>query len=115
MRLLEGTPWDRPPRCERCDKLESECVCPTPVIESARIPPEKQTARLAIEKRKKGKTVTSIRGLSAEGNDLPALLSRLKDGCGAGGSIAEDVIEIQGDQRERVRQILERIGYRVKS
>lgn len=112
MRLFEGTPFDRPPRCERCGELEAECRCPPP--EPTRIPPDKQTATLAVEKRKKGKLVTVVRGLSADGNDLPALLTKLKSSCGAGGSLNESELEIQGEQLDRVREILRAIGYRVK-
>ena len=112
MRLFAGTEFDRPPRCDRCGELEPECRCeaePPPCI-----PPQQQTARLAVEKRKRGKTVTVIRGLPAEGNDLPALLTRLKSTCGAGGSLKDAVLEIQGDQRERVRGVLRGIGFRVQ-
>lgn len=73
-----------------------------------------QTVRLAIEKRRKGKLVTVIRGLSTRGNDLPALLARLKDRCGAGGSLEGDALEIQGDQRQRLRTILGEAGYKVQ-
>jgi translation initiation factor 1 len=112
VRLFEGTEFDRLPRCERCDRLEAECQCPPP--EPVRIPPEKQTARLAIESRKNGKRVTVIRGLSAAGNDLPGLLTRLKNSCGAGGTLAGDDIEIQGEHLDRLRSLLQAIGYRVK-
>lgn len=67
-----------------------------------------------MEKRKKGKMVTVIKGLSAAGNDLPALLSRLKSTIGAGGTIVEEELEIQGEHLERVRQLLTQLGYRVK-
>lgn len=112
MRLFEGTPFDRPPRCEKCDELEEECTCPPPP--PFVIPPEKQTARLAIEKRKKGKVVTVVTGLPEEGNDLPALLTRLKSVCGAGGTLKDDVLEIQGRHLDNVRAELQKIGYRVK-
>ena len=112
MRLFEGTPFDRLPRCEHCGELETDCVCPPP--EPMRIPPEKQTARITVEKRKRGKTVTVIRGLAAQGNDLPELLTRLKSECGAGGTLKDGLLEIQGDQLNRVRDTLGRIGYRVK-
>lgn len=112
MRLFEGTPFDRPPRCEVCDELEEECTCPPP--EAPKIPPEKQTAKLSIEKRKKGKVVTVVRGLPEEGNDLPALLAELKTTCGAGGTLKEDTLEIQGKHLDRVREHLEKIGYRTK-
>jgi translation initiation factor 1 len=111
MRLFEGTPFDRPPRCERCGELETDCRCPPPP--PARIPPEKQTARLAVEKRPRGKHVTVVRGLPMEGNDLPELLAALKSACGAGGALKDETLEIQGDQRQRVRDVLAGIGYRV--
>ena len=58
--------------------------------------------------------VTVIRGLPAEGNDLPGLLTQLKNSCGAGGTIKEDTIELQGDHLQRVRDTLSEIGFRVK-
>lgn len=112
MRLFEGTEFDRPPRCEVCGNLEAECTCPPP--EPQRTPPGQQTARLAVEKRKKGKLVTVIRGLSAAGNDLPALLTRLKNICGAGGAVQEETLEIQGSQLEKVRAALKQLGYKVQ-
>jgi translation initiation factor 1 len=112
MRLFAGTPFDQPPKCESCGKLEAECVCSPST--AARVAPEKQLARLTVEKRKKGKMVTVIRGLPAESNDLANLLSRLKSDCGAGGTIKDDCLEIQGEHLERVRDILGQIGYRVK-
>jgi translation initiation factor 1 len=115
MRLFEGTPWDVPPRCDRCGALEADCRCPpAPPPEAPRIPPEKQTARLAVEKRAKGKMVTVVRGLPAVGNDLAGLLAALKNSCGAGGSLDGETLEIQGDHRERIRAVLEKQGFRVK-
>ena len=112
MRLFEGTPFDRPPRCDVCGELEEECTCPP--SEPVRVPPEKQTARIAVEKRKGGRQVTVIRGLSAAENDLAALLILLKTDCGAGGTLRDDEIEVQGNQLDRVRRKLQGIGYRVK-
>ena len=115
MRLFEGTPFDRPPTCDRCGELESVCQCPpAPPPPPTRIAPEKQTARVAVEKRKKGKQVTVVRGLPADGNDLPELLSRLKTSCGAGGTVKDDALEIQGNHVDRIRQALQAIGYRVR-
>ncbi|HVX62338.1 MAG TPA: translation initiation factor [Pirellulales bacterium] len=111
MRLFEGTPWDRPPRCDRCGQLEVECVCPPEP--PRRIPPERQTARLTVEKRPKGKLATVVRGLPAEGNDLAGLLTQLKNACGAGGTVKDETIELQGRHLERVREVLRQIGYRV--
>jgi len=112
MRLFEGTEFDRPPRCDRCDELETSCTCPPEP--APRLSPEKQTATLAIEKRRKGKVVTVVRGLPESGNDLAGLLTQLKTGCGAGGALKNSEIEIQGQQLDRVRELLRAIGYKVK-
>ena len=111
MRLFAGTPFDLPPRCERCGMLEESCECPPEPV--PRVPPENQVARLALEKRKKGKQVTVVRGL--ETGDLADLLTQLKSACGAGGTVKEGTIEIQGNHLDRVRGLLIAIGYRVKS
>ena len=109
MRLFAGTPWDRPPQCERCGAVLAECTCPP-----ARLPPETQTARVTVENRRKGKKVTIVSGLSEEGNDLPGLLTQLKTACGAGGTLQSGHLEIQGDQRQRICELLTTIGFRVK-
>jgi translation initiation factor 1 len=45
---------------------------------------------------------------------LSALLSRLKSACGAGGTLEQDCLEIQGDQRERAGEVLRQWGYRIQ-
>ena len=65
-----------------------------------------------MEKRKRGKSVTVIRGLDE--SDLPDLLKLLKNKCGAGGSIQNDTIEIQGNLVNRIRTELQSLRYRVK-
>ena len=112
MRLFAGTEFDIPPRCDRCNQLEEECTCPPEP--PPRLDPAKQTARVRQEKRKRGKMVTVVEGLPAEGNDLPALLTQLKTTCGAGGTLKEDTLEIQGSHVERVCDCLVAIGYRVR-
>ena len=112
MRLFAGTKYDQPPKCDRCGKQGTECLCSPSV--NCWIPPASQVARISLEKRKKGKVVTVVRGLSNEGNDLPALLSRLKSRCGAGGAIQEDCLEVQGDHVERISALLEESGYQVR-
>lgn len=113
MRLFEGTPFDRPPRCERCEQLLDECTCPpeSPLA----VPPGKQTARLAVERRTKGKVVTVIRGLEDAEEALTALLGKLKSACGAGGTFKDGELEIQGEHLGRIRELLLSLGYRVRS
>jgi translation initiation factor 1 len=114
MRLFEGTPFDIPPKCDRCGELESHCSCPPEPPRRVLVDPSKQTAQLRVEKRKKGKTVTVVSGLSGDESDLVNLLTQLKSACGAGGTIKDDSLEIQGKHIQRIRQTLARIGYNVK-
>jgi translation initiation factor 1 len=61
-----------------------------------------------------GKTVTTITGLQLPPDELRALTKALKQCCGTGGAVKDDVIEIQGDQRDTLVRELEDRGYRVK-
>lgn len=77
------------------------------------------TAALRIEKAgRNGKTVTLIEKLPNAEHFLEELARKLKSRCGSGGTYRWNplggVVEIQGDQRERVRKILgdEGIKYR---
>ncbi len=116
MRLFEGTEFDIPPRCEECEALEADCKCPPkPETPELAANPEKQTARVRLEKRKKGKWVTVVAGLDPTGNHLSELLTSLKNSCGAGGTIQDQVIEIQGDHVDRIRGLLKAKGYRTKN
>lgn len=63
---------------------------------------------------RRGKTVTTVSGISARVGVLEELASALKQKCGAGGALKDGVIEIQGDHREKVKAELEARGYVVK-
>ena len=61
-----------------------------------------------------GKTVTVIKNLQLSDEDLKNLAKKLKQACGVGGTIKDGMIEIQGEQRERIAQVLTGLGYKVK-
>ncbi len=114
MGLFAGTKWDLPPTCDTCGKPPSDCQCPPPAPAARQwLPPEKQTARVRVEKRKAKRIVTVVTGLSAEASNLPELLTRLKSACGAGGSREGDDLVLQGDHRDRVADLLRTTGYRI--
>jgi translation initiation factor 1 len=114
MGLFAGTKWDVPAHCEVCKHLESECTCPPPTPDQkVWLPPNKQTAKLAVERRKKGKMVTVIRGLDPTETDLPKLLTSLKNSCGAGGTIEDSTIEVQGSHIDRIQKLLLEMGYKI--
>jgi translation initiation factor 1 len=55
-----------------------------------------------------------VKGVPLAGPELKALAKNLKQKCGVGGALKDQTIEIQGDQRETIRNELEKLGYRVK-
>ncbi len=111
-RLFAGTPWDRPPTCDRCGAPEADCACPPlPSPPPVRLDPASQTARIKVEKRPKGKVVTAITGLDPAGNDLDDLAARLKSRCGSGGTVKDGAIELQGNHLAAADAALRAIGY----
>jgi translation initiation factor 1 len=113
-RLFAGTPWDRPPTCERCGELESDCACPPAVAAPVRLAPEAQTARLRLEKRAKGKLVTIVSHLDPAGNDLDGLASQLKERCASGGTVKDGQIELRGDRLDAAESYLSSLGYKTQ-
>jgi translation initiation factor 1 len=77
--------------------------------------PKDQPARVSRERRGGGKMVTIIRGLDARATDLPAMLNAFKAKLGAGGTISDGRIELQGDHRDKLVGILREMGYPAKA
>lgn len=65
-------------------------------------------------KGRKGKGVSLIKGLDLPADELKLLGSELKKKCGCGGAVKEGVIEIQTDDREKLRTLLTDKGFTVK-
>ena len=61
-----------------------------------------------------GKGVTVVSGLALDALQLDELAARLKKLCGAGGTVKEGRIEIQGDHRDRLVAELCRLGFQAK-
>lgn len=79
------------------------------------LPPQQQTIYLHREsKGRGGKGVTLVKGLVLSEGDLIALAKKLKQACGSGGTIKDGIIEIQGEQREKIADVLRQLGYKVK-
>lgn len=101
-KLLSGNGWSFEP------------AGAAPEAEAVSLPPERQKARVALEKRAKGKEVTLVTGFVLSASDRKALSARLKKACGSGGSESGAGIEVQGDHRETVRSILAGMGWTVR-
>jgi translation initiation factor 1 len=65
-------------------------------------------------KGRKGKGVTLVQGIPLEDEALKNLARKLKSKCGSGGTVKDGVIEIQGDHRDRLVEVLQKEGYTVK-
>jgi translation initiation factor 1 len=103
---------DRGRLCPGCLRPAPECVC----RDAERRPPAGDgIVRLSRQtKGRKGSGVTLVTGLPLGAEELAALAKSLKASCGVGGAIKDGVIELQGDQRDRLLPLLEGLGYRVK-
>lgn len=65
-------------------------------------------------KGRKGKGVMLVVGIDPTLHDLKTLAKTLKSKMGQGGALKENIIEIQGDDREKLKALLEAQGFKVK-
>ncbi|WP_013323724.1 translation initiation factor [Gloeothece verrucosa] len=79
------------------------------------LPPQQQNLRVqATRSGRKGKTVTVITGFQCKPETLTKLLKDLKAKCGSGGTAKENTLEIQGDHKQKILEILLELGYKAK-
>lgn len=77
--------------------------------------PQQQTVYLHRESSgRHGGVVTLVKNLVLSPDDLKALVKKLKQACGTGGTVKDGIIEIQGEQRQKVADVLKKLGYKVK-
>ena len=100
--------------CPTCGWPQRDCKCSSQFARDASVP-DRIVAKLRVEKKGRGgKTVTVVYDLPANAEFLKALASELKRACGAGGAVADNSVEIQGDLRDRIRAALVKKGWAVK-
>ncbi len=98
--------------CRGCGQPERGCRCGQAASEPV---PDRPIAKLRMEKKGRGgKTATVVFGLPNNAAFLRDLTQELKRACGTGGTATDEGVELQGDLRERVRELLLARGYRVK-
>ena len=74
--------------------------------------PNQQKLKIWLEtKHRGGKTASIISGFIGTNEDLESLSKKLKNACGTGGSSKDGEILIQGDNREKILQWLQKNGY----
>jgi len=67
-----------------------------------------------VERRTYDKPVTIVEGFDEDATDLQDVASQLKKQLGAGGTVSDGTVEIQGDHADRVPGLLEEMGFRVE-
>ena len=101
--------------CPKCQKPVSECICKKIKPEAKLETKQDGVIRIRREvKGRKGKTVTVIYGFQFDQSNLKTLAKQLKQQCGTGGSVKDDMIIIQGDHREKLMKLLKAQGHKVK-
>jgi len=102
--------------CPGCVRPVKECVC-TDRSRQATGGRENGDGFVRLHRETKGRKgagVTIVRGLPMAPDELTKFAKTLKKKCGVGGAVKGDAIELQGDQRERLKPELERAGFKVK-
>ena len=101
--------------CSGCGRPVSGCRCDPQAGAKPKSPKSDGVVRVGRETRgRKGKGVTVVTGLPLEAGELQDLAKRLKARCGAGGTVRDGVIEIQGEHRDAVVRELEAEGFAAK-
>lgn len=92
--------------CPDCQQPKKQCVCK----KSSHLLADKSgTIYISREsKGRKGAGVTLLEGIPLTTDELKQFAKKLKAQCGVGGSIKNNIIELQGDQREKAKKIIEK-------
>jgi translation initiation factor 1 len=89
--------------CPNCGLPKDICACET-------IAKEEEKIKVSTAKKRFGKSVTIIEGVSKDVNSRD-ILRELKTKLACGGTIKDNVIELQGDHRRKIRDILVKLGF----
>lgn len=103
--------------CTRCGQPEGQCQCGAvrPSGEIRPGVPRDGVVRVTLDRKGRGgKAMTLVMGVPGSPEETQRLGQSLKKLCGSGGTVKNDVIEVQGDHRDRIIARLTELGYKVK-
>jgi translation initiation factor 1 len=108
-RLVYSTDGSHKNLCKKCGLNPCQCRL------AQTVKPAEVTAKIRLEKKGRGgKAVSVIFNLPHNPDYFTKLCKTLKSQCGSGGTFKDDQIEIQGDHRDKLKQLLEKMGFQVK-
>jgi translation initiation factor 1 len=93
--------------CQVCGLPKELCACEN-------IAREQQLIVISSQKRRYGKVVTIVEGVNENDINIDELARTLKTKCASGGTVKEGRIELQGEHRKKVEQVMKDIGYQVE-
>jgi len=91
--------------CPKCGLPVQACVC-------EEIAKSEQNIEIKVEKKKFGKMSTLVFGLKDV--DVKEIAKKLKEKLACGGTIKNNVIELQGDHRNKIKQALVELGFEIQ-
>ena len=89
--------------CDKCGLPKELCACET-------IAKEKEKIRVSLNKRRYGKFITIVEGIGKDA-DNKNVLKELKGRLACGGTMKDNVIELQGDHKKKVKEVLIKLGF----
>lgn len=89
--------------CPKCGLPQELCICET-------IAKEEEKIKVSLIKKRYGKTVTILEGISKD-VDVKKVLKQLKTKLACGGTYKNDTVELQGDHKARIKDLLVKLGF----
>lgn len=90
--------------CTRCGLPKELCVCET-------IAKESQKIVVQVVKKKFNKMSTVVEGIDEKEINLKELAKKLKNKFACGGTAKEGRVELQGDHKQKVKEMLIEAGF----
>ena len=111
-RLVYST--DKSLICKTCGKLPCKCPPKKAALRPGVTGKHTGPLRIRLEKSGRGgKSVTVVFDLPGNTACFQDMIKQLKSHCGSGGTLKEGRMEIQGDHRQKVKDFLEKAGFKV--
>ena len=93
--------------CQVCGLPKELCACEN-------IAREQQLIVISSQKRRYGKIVTIVEGVNENDINIDELARTLKTKCASGGTAKDGRIELQGEHRKKVEQVMKEMGFQVE-